>query len=54
MTKSLYRVGNSIKKKNVKTKWPKTFFDFPSIQNAPDFASFRKDLKKKTSEDPLK
>lgn len=31
--------------KHTTTKWPKSFFDFSPIHDAPDFKSFRKDLK---------
>lgn len=61
IAKSLGRSRNSIINealddwlmKHTEAKWPKDFFDFPPIQDIPDFKSFRKDLKENTSEDPL-
>lgn len=36
-----------------RAKWPKHFFDFPPIEDVPDFKALRKDLKDNLSEDPL-
>jgi hypothetical protein len=61
IAKALHRSRNSIinealeewLKQHTKTKWPKTFFDFPPIEDVSDFESLRKDLKNNVSEDPL-
>jgi hypothetical protein len=36
-----------------KKRWPKNFFDFSPIENAPDFKSLRSDLKNNILEDHL-
>lgn len=59
IAKSLHRSRNSIVNEALEewlgkhTKWPKNFFDFSPIQDAPDFQSFRNDLKDNITEDPL-
>ncbi len=61
IAKSLHRSRNSIVnealeewlERHTKTKWPKAFFGFSSIEDVPDFESLRKDLKNNVSEDPL-
>lgn len=61
MAKSLHRSRNSIINealeewldKHTKTKWPKNFFNFSPIEDAPNFKSFRDDLKDNIQEDPL-
>lgn len=61
VAKSLRRSRNSIVNealeewlsKHTKTKWPKNFFDFSPMEDAPDFKSFRNDLKNNIPEDPL-
>jgi len=53
IAKTLHRSRNSIVNealeewldKRTKTKWPKNFFDFSPIVDAPDFKSLRSDLK---------
>ncbi|MFV0339625.1 MAG: CopG family ribbon-helix-helix protein [Parachlamydiaceae bacterium] len=60
MAKSLQRSRNSIVAealdewldRHVVPKWPKSFFDFPSVGEVPDFRSYRKELQA-PSEDPL-
>ncbi len=59
--KSLHRTRNSIVNEaleewlqnHTKTEWPKDFFNFPAIEDLPDFKSLRKDLLNNISEDPL-
>lgn len=61
IAKSLHRSRNSIVNEaleewlsnHTKTKWPKNFFDFSPILDAPDFKSLRNDLKDNITEDPL-
>lgn len=61
VAKSLHRSRNSIVNealeewlgRHAQTKWPKNFFDFSPIDDAPDFKAFRSDLKDNVSEDPL-
>lgn len=61
VAKNLHRSRNSIVNEaleewllnHTKTKWPKNFFDFSSIEDVPDFKSLRKDLKNNVVEDPL-
>ena len=53
IAKKLHRSRNSIVSealdewlcKHSKSKWPENFFDFPPIENTPDFKALRNDLK---------
>lgn len=59
--KSFHRTRNSIVnealdewlEKHTKIEWPENFFDFPPIEDMPDFKGLRKELKNNISEDPL-
>jgi len=61
IARSLHRSRNSIVNealeewldKHTKIKWPKNFFDFVPIEDAPDFQSLRNDLIDNITEDPL-
>lgn len=61
LAKSLHRSRNSIVNealeewlsKNVKTEWPKNFFDFSPIEDVPDFKSLRNELDDNISKDPF-
>lgn len=59
--KKLHRSRNSIinealeewLERHRSSQWPKGFFSFDPITDAPDFKEFRKDLTNNISEDPL-
>lgn len=61
IAKSLHRSRNSIVNealeewlgKHTNSEWPKNFFDFSPIEDAPNFKSFRDDLSDHILEDPL-
>ncbi len=61
VAKALHRSRNSIVsealeewlERHSKTAWPKNFFDFPPLEDIPDFHSLREDLKNHLPEDPL-
>ncbi len=41
-------------KEHPSNSWPEGFFDFPPLEDIPDFKAFRKDLKElDLEEDPL-